>query len=72
MLPPNSRGSMDEIRAGVRRYLDAGIDTAFLQLQSSEPDPAKRREILRAATRALAPGFRRGLAGLANPYPPQE
>ncbi|OGL29084.1 MAG: hypothetical protein A3G44_13370 [Candidatus Rokubacteria bacterium RIFCSPLOWO2_12_FULL_73_47] len=50
------RGSMDEIRAGVRRYLDAGIDTAFLQLQSSEPDPAKRREILRAATRALAPG----------------
>jgi len=49
------RGSMDEIRAGVRRYLDAGIDTAFLQLQTSEPDPARRREIVLGALRELAP-----------------
>jgi probable F420-dependent oxidoreductase len=50
-----SRGSMDAIRSRVRRYLDAGIDTAFLSLQTSEPDPARRREVLRAAVRALAP-----------------
>ncbi|SRR5581483_10954961 len=50
------RGSADEIRARVRRYLDAGVDTAFLSLQTSEPDPARRRQVLRAALRALAPG----------------
>ena len=50
------RGSMDEIRAHVRRYLDAGIDTAFLALSTGEPDPTKRREILRDAVRGLAPG----------------
>ena len=49
------RGSMDEIRAHVDRYLDAGVDTAFLSLATSEQDPTKRREILRAAMRALAP-----------------
>jgi probable F420-dependent oxidoreductase len=50
-----SRGSMETIRARVRRYLEAGIDTAFLSLQSSEPDPARRRQVLRAALKALAP-----------------
>ena len=50
------RGSMDEIRASVRRYLAAGIDTAFLQLQTSEPDLTKRRAVLQDALRALAPG----------------
>jgi probable F420-dependent oxidoreductase len=49
------RGSMDEIRAHVRRYLDAGIDTAFLQLSTLEADPARRRAILADAVRALAP-----------------
>jgi probable F420-dependent oxidoreductase len=49
------RGSMDEIRAHVRRYLDAGVDTAFLQLSTVEPDPAQARQRLRAAMRALAP-----------------
>ena len=49
------RGSMDEIRAHVGRYLDAGIDTAFLSLSTFESDPEKRRDILRAAMRALAP-----------------
>jgi probable F420-dependent oxidoreductase len=49
------RGSPDEIRAHVRRYLDAGVDTAFLQLSSVEPDPARARRLLREAMRALAP-----------------
>jgi probable F420-dependent oxidoreductase len=49
------RGSVAEIRAGIRRYLDAGIDTAFLQLSSSEPDPERKRERLLDAMRALAP-----------------
>jgi probable F420-dependent oxidoreductase len=49
------RGSMAEIRAGVRRYLDAGIDTAFLSLSTTEPDPALKRPLLADALRALAP-----------------
>ena len=50
------RGSMSEIRAHVRRYLDAGVDTAFLQLSTFEQDSDRRRHVLRAAMRALAPG----------------
>ena len=50
------RGSMEEIRAHVRRYLDAGVDTAFLSLSTLETDPARRRAILADAMRALAPG----------------
>lgn len=50
------RGSTDEIRAHVRRYLDAGIDTAFLALATMEQDPARRRRILGDAVRSLAPG----------------
>jgi alkanesulfonate monooxygenase SsuD/methylene tetrahydromethanopterin reductase-like flavin-dependent oxidoreductase (luciferase family) len=49
------RGSMAEIRAHVRRYLDAGIDTAFLQLSTLETDPARRCQVLGDAVRALAP-----------------
>jgi probable F420-dependent oxidoreductase len=49
------RGSMDEIGAHVGRYLDAGIDTAFLALSTAEQDAARRRAILLDATRALAP-----------------
>jgi probable F420-dependent oxidoreductase len=49
------RGPVAGIRDGIRRYLDAGVDTAFILLQSSEPDPARRREAVRAAMRALAP-----------------
>ncbi len=52
------RGSMDEIRAHVVRYLDAGIDTAFLALSTGEQDPTKKREILLDAIRALAPARR--------------
>jgi hypothetical protein len=54
------RGSMEEIRAHVGRYLAAGIDTAFLSLSTMETDPARRREVLRSAMRALAPGRRSG------------
>jgi hypothetical protein len=50
------RGSVDEIRGHVRRYLDAGVDTAFLALSTVEQDPGRRRAILGAALRALAPG----------------
>jgi probable F420-dependent oxidoreductase len=49
------RGSMSEIRAHVQRYLDAGIDTAFLQVSTLETDPARRRQVLLDALRALAP-----------------
>jgi probable F420-dependent oxidoreductase len=52
------RGSMDAIRAHVVRYLDAGIDTAFLNLSTFEQDPARRRAILLDASRALAPATR--------------
>ncbi len=49
------RGSMADIRAGIRRYLEAGIDTAFLSLFTLEPDPARKRRALLDAVRALAP-----------------
>jgi hypothetical protein len=49
------RGAPEAVRGRVRRYLDAGVDTVFLQLQSSEPDPERRREIQRQTLRALAP-----------------
>ena len=49
------RGSMSEIAAHVRRYLDAGIDTAALALSTAEEDPTRRRSILLDAVRALAP-----------------
>jgi probable F420-dependent oxidoreductase len=49
------RGSMPEIRAHVQRYLDAGIDTAFLQVSTVETDPTRRRQVLGDALRGLAP-----------------
>jgi probable F420-dependent oxidoreductase len=49
------RGSMAQIRAGVQRYLDAGIDTAFLSLSALEPDPTRKRQVLIDAIRELAP-----------------
>jgi probable F420-dependent oxidoreductase len=51
------RGPMDEIRAGVRRYLEAGIDTAFLSLFTIETDPVRSRRVLRDALCALAPSW---------------
>ena len=52
------RGSMADIRARVQRYFDAGLDTAYLSLTTLEPDPERKRAILREAVRALAPGAR--------------
>jgi alkanesulfonate monooxygenase SsuD/methylene tetrahydromethanopterin reductase-like flavin-dependent oxidoreductase (luciferase family) len=49
------RGSTAEIRAHVLRYLEADVDTAFLQLLTFEPDAARRREVLLEAMRTLAP-----------------
>ncbi|HKA56778.1 MAG TPA: LLM class F420-dependent oxidoreductase, partial [Candidatus Binatia bacterium] len=39
-------GSQEDMRAHVLRYMDAGVDTAFLQLQSFAPDPARKRQAL--------------------------
>jgi alkanesulfonate monooxygenase SsuD/methylene tetrahydromethanopterin reductase-like flavin-dependent oxidoreductase (luciferase family) len=55
------RGSMETIRAHVQRYLDAGVDTAFLALSTLEQDPARRRAIQLDAIRALAPATRPAL-----------
>src|SRR5207245_237265 len=52
------RGSTDEIRAHVRRYLAAGIDTAFLALSTAEPDPVRQLEPVLGAVRALTPSPR--------------
>ena len=49
-------GSMEEIRAHVERYLDAGVDTAVLRLITHETDPARLREVQLEALRALSPG----------------
>lgn len=48
-------GTTEEMRAHVLRYMDAGVDTAFLQLQSFEPDLTRKRQALLAGMRALAP-----------------
>ncbi|MEW6300061.1 MAG: LLM class F420-dependent oxidoreductase [Thermodesulfobacteriota bacterium] len=49
------RGSAEEMRAHVLRYMEAGVDTAFLQLMTFETDPARKRERILQAVRALAP-----------------
>ncbi len=52
------RGSLPSIRARVQRYLDNGLDTAFLALTTTDPDPARRRALVLDAIRGLAPGAR--------------
>ena len=49
------RGTPEERRAHVRRYMDAGIDTAFLSFGTSEADPVRRREIVLQGMRDMAP-----------------
>ena len=49
------REPAEAICATVRRYLDAGVDTAFLTFFSSEPDAARKRGLVSTAMRALAP-----------------
>ncbi len=49
------RGPLAEIRKRVRRYMDNGLDTAFLSLMTTEADPERKRALLREAIRTLAP-----------------
>jgi probable F420-dependent oxidoreductase len=64
------RGSTDEIRARVREYLAAGVDTAFLGLISGEADPERRRGLQHDLLRALAPGQPSGVPGAAGQRAP--
>ncbi|MBI2765338.1 MAG: LLM class F420-dependent oxidoreductase [Chloroflexi bacterium] len=48
-------GSPEERRAHVQRYLDAGVDTAFMSFSTSEKDPTKRRALVLQALRDHAP-----------------
>ncbi len=52
------RGTLPELRERIQRYLDRGIDTAFLSLMTTEPDPRNKRDLMLNALRALAPGAR--------------
>jgi len=49
------RGPLAEIRKRVQRYMDNGLDTAFLSLMTTEADPERKRALLREAIRTLAP-----------------
>jgi probable F420-dependent oxidoreductase len=49
------RGDAPQMRAHVKAYMDAGIDTIFPWIFSSNPDPAKAREAVRQGIRDLAP-----------------
>jgi probable F420-dependent oxidoreductase len=49
------RGSAASMRERIARYLDAGLDTVFLQFSLTEPDPAKKRARTIQAMRDLAP-----------------
>ena len=44
------------MRARVQRYLDNGVDTVFLQMQSFETDPAIKRANILNALHSLTPG----------------
>ncbi|WP_322819487.1 LLM class F420-dependent oxidoreductase [Tepidiforma sp.] len=48
-------GSAEERNAHVGRYLEAGVDTAFLQFISFDPDAAVRRERVLRAMREMSP-----------------
>lgn len=52
------QGSVDEIHAHIQRYMDAGVTTAFLQLQSFAKDPGVKRARLLQTLRDLAPAKR--------------
>ncbi|HET8577953.1 MAG TPA: LLM class F420-dependent oxidoreductase [Methylomirabilota bacterium] len=49
------RGPLEAIRKRVQRYMDNGLDTAFLSLMTTETDPERKRTLLRQAIHALAP-----------------
>lgn len=39
-------GTLEERAAHIQRYFEAGVDTAFLSIQSSEPDPKTRARLV--------------------------
>jgi probable F420-dependent oxidoreductase len=49
-----TRGPLPEIRRRLLRYFDAGLETAFLALSTTEADPKRRQEIVREALRVIA------------------
>jgi alkanesulfonate monooxygenase SsuD/methylene tetrahydromethanopterin reductase-like flavin-dependent oxidoreductase (luciferase family) len=49
-------GTAEERNAHVRRYMDAGVDTAFLSFFTFERDEEKRRALIMQAMREMAPG----------------
>jgi alkanesulfonate monooxygenase SsuD/methylene tetrahydromethanopterin reductase-like flavin-dependent oxidoreductase (luciferase family) len=51
-----TRGSLSELKTRIQRYLDRGVDTAFLSLMTTEQDPNKKRDLMLNALRAFAPG----------------
>jgi probable F420-dependent oxidoreductase len=48
-------GTAEERRAHVKRYMDAGVDTAFLQFFSAEQDPEKKRAKIMQAIKEMSP-----------------
>ena len=49
------KGTPEERRAHVKRYMDAGVDTAFMSFSTTESDPARRAELVMQALRDHAP-----------------
>lgn len=49
------RGSPEEMRAHVKRFMDAGVDTAFFSFSTAEPDRDTRVGMVRQALIGLAP-----------------
>ena len=48
-------GTAEQRNEHVQRYLDAGVDTAFLSWFTCETDPLKRRELIHKAMVEMAP-----------------
>ena len=48
-------GTAEERNAAVRKYFEAGVDTAFFHLLSFDPDEKVRRERILAAMREMSP-----------------
>lgn len=49
------RGTPEQRNEHVRRYMAAGVDTAFLSLFTFETDEARQRQLIGAAIREMAP-----------------
>ena len=49
------QGGVEERRAHVKRYMDAGVDTAFMTFTTAATDPAERAKIIKQAIRDHAP-----------------